>query len=138
MVNVTMDRRVFCPLIVTVAALWIKSRPGTDNSTARGRGEPSTSLTQVAWVAGAWVRNTSTCFDMIPIRPGRRSRSRRLKRRSTNEDLGAVTISAGFAERLPAEPPTALMERADAALYVSKRTGRNRVSNAEERKATAA
>ena len=31
--------------------------------------------------------------------------SRRLKRRSTNEDLGAVTISAGFAERRAAEPP---------------------------------
>jgi diguanylate cyclase len=64
--------------------------------------------------------------------------SRRLKRRSTNEDLGAVTISAGFAERRPAEPPASLMDRADAALYVSKRTGRNRVSSAEERKATAA
>ena len=59
--------------------------------------------------------------------------SRRLKRRSTNEELGAVTISAGFAERLPGEPPVALMERADAALYESKRTGRNRVSRAEQR-----
>jgi diguanylate cyclase len=59
--------------------------------------------------------------------------SRRLKRRSTNEELGAVTISAGFAERLPGEPPIALMERADAALYESKRSGRNRVSRAEQR-----
>lgn len=57
--------------------------------------------------------------------------SRRLKRRSTNEELGAVTISAGFAERLPGETPLALIERADAALYESKRTGRNRVSRAE-------
>jgi diguanylate cyclase len=64
--------------------------------------------------------------------------SRRLKRRSTNEDLGAVTISAGFAERHPAEPPTSLMERADAALYDSKRDGRNRVTNAERKKAAAA
>ncbi|HVM98636.1 MAG TPA: diguanylate cyclase [Caulobacteraceae bacterium] len=63
--------------------------------------------------------------------------SRRLKRRSTNEDLGAVTISAGFAERRPAEPPAALMDRADTALYDSKRAGRNRVTRAE-RKATAA
>jgi len=58
--------------------------------------------------------------------------SRRLKRRSTNEELGAVTISAGFAERLPGEAPVAFMERADAALYESKRTGRNRVSRAEQ------
>ncbi len=57
--------------------------------------------------------------------------SRRLKRRSSNEDLGAVTISAGFAEREAGEPPASLMERADAALYQSKRNGRNRVSRAE-------
>ena len=59
--------------------------------------------------------------------------SRRLKRRSTNEELGAVTISAGFAERRPGESPLALMERADAALYESKRNGRNRVSRAGNR-----
>ena len=63
--------------------------------------------------------------------------SRRLKRRSTNEELGTVTISAGFAQRRPAEPPASLMDRADTALYESKRAGRNRVSKAEW-KATAA
>jgi len=63
--------------------------------------------------------------------------SRRLKRRSTNEQLGAITISAGFAERRPAERPISLMDRADTALYESKRSGRNRVSKAEW-KATAA
>jgi diguanylate cyclase len=56
--------------------------------------------------------------------------SRILKRRSTNEDLGAVTVSAGFAEMLPGESTEALLERADAALYASKRTGRNKVSSA--------
>jgi diguanylate cyclase len=59
--------------------------------------------------------------------------SRRLKRRSTNEDLGAVTLSAGFAERRPAEPPASLMDRADAALYDSKRAGRNRVTRSKDR-----
>ncbi len=57
--------------------------------------------------------------------------SRHLKRRSTNEDLGAVTISVGIAQRHGDESVTALMERADEALYASKRTGRNRVTNAE-------
>ena len=57
--------------------------------------------------------------------------SRMLKRRSTNEDLGAVTISAGLAERRPGESAHALMERADAALYGSKRSGRNRVTSAD-------
>jgi diguanylate cyclase len=64
--------------------------------------------------------------------------SRRLKRRSTNDDLGAVTISAGFAERRADEPPTSLMERADAALYDSKHAGRNRVSRAEHKTPAAA
>jgi diguanylate cyclase len=57
--------------------------------------------------------------------------TRALKRRSTNEDLGAVTISVGLAQRQAGETESALMERADAALYASKRGGRNRVTNAE-------
>lgn len=57
--------------------------------------------------------------------------SRMLKRRSTNEDLGAITISSGFAERRPGETGHSVMERADAALYTSKRGGRNRVTAAE-------
>jgi diguanylate cyclase len=54
--------------------------------------------------------------------------SRRLKRRSTDEELGAIKVSAGVAERVAAEPATALVARADAALYDSKRSGRDRVS----------
>jgi|SRR6478672_1900775 len=57
--------------------------------------------------------------------------SRSLRRRSTNDDLGAVTVSAGFAVRKRGETASAFLERADAALYASKRGGRNRVSSAE-------
>ncbi len=57
--------------------------------------------------------------------------SRMLKRRSTNEDLGTVTISSGLATRRDGESGVCVMERADAALYASKRSGRNRVTNAE-------
>lgn len=57
--------------------------------------------------------------------------SRTLRRRSTNDELGAVTVSAGFAVRQRGETAAAFLERADAALYASKRGGRNRVSCAE-------
>lgn len=58
--------------------------------------------------------------------------SRSLRRRSTNDDLGAVTISVGFATRVGNETAQALIERVDAALYASKRNGRNRVTKADE------
>ena len=58
--------------------------------------------------------------------------SRMLKRRSTDENLGAVTISIGLARREPGESPEAVMERADAALYASKHGGRNRLTLATD------
>ncbi|HYC68742.1 GGDEF domain-containing protein [Brevundimonas sp.] len=57
--------------------------------------------------------------------------SRSLRRRSTNDDLGAVTVSIGFAHRRASETATSLLGRADAALYASKRSGRNRVTCAD-------
>jgi diguanylate cyclase len=57
--------------------------------------------------------------------------SRILKRRSTNEDLGAITISSGVAERARQELPVGLVDRADGALYASKNAGRNRTTKAE-------
>lgn len=56
--------------------------------------------------------------------------SRLLKRRSTNEDLGAITISAGYAELQAGESIASLTERADMALYACKRGGRNQVRGA--------
>jgi diguanylate cyclase len=58
--------------------------------------------------------------------------SRMLKRRSTNDDLGAITVSVGLAQMRRGESAHSLMERSDNALYVSKRSGRNRVTSAEK------
>jgi diguanylate cyclase len=58
--------------------------------------------------------------------------SRMLKRRSTNEDLGTITISAGMAERAGGETLESVLERADAALYASKHAGRNTTSRAKD------
>ncbi|HEX4183184.1 MAG TPA: diguanylate cyclase, partial [Caulobacteraceae bacterium] len=64
--------------------------------------------------------------------------SRSLKRRSTNDDLGAITVSAGLAELGPTETTESLIGRADDALYASKRTGRNKVTVARPKAAAAA
>ena len=57
--------------------------------------------------------------------------SRMLRRRSTNEELGTITVSAGLALLHADETTASFIERADAALYASKRSGRNRVTSAE-------
>ena len=75
----------------------------------------------------------ASCLEEIRVEVS----SRMLKRRSTNEDLGTITISSGFAERHKDETGHSLMERADAALYASKRGGRNKVSSAEGKPASA-
>jgi|CXWL01.1.fsa_nt_gi diguanylate cyclase len=55
--------------------------------------------------------------------------AKRLRRRSTNEDLGQVTVSIGVARLLPSDTAQGLIERADACLYASKRNGRNQVTS---------
>jgi diguanylate cyclase len=53
--------------------------------------------------------------------------SRELKKKSTGEILGRVTISVGVSMLQPGDDTDALIERADACLYAAKRAGRNRV-----------
>ncbi len=54
--------------------------------------------------------------------------AKRLVRRSTNETIGAVTISFGAAIYSVGETVGNLITRADECLYMSKRNGRNRVT----------
>ena len=53
--------------------------------------------------------------------------SKELKKKSTGEILGRVTISVGVSILKPGDDTDTLIERADACLYAAKRNGRNRV-----------
>lgn len=54
--------------------------------------------------------------------------AKRLVRRSTNETIGAVTVSFGGAVYATGETVGQIITRADECLYMSKRNGRNRVT----------
>jgi diguanylate cyclase len=56
----------------------------------------------------------------------------RITRRSTGEDLPSVTVSIGVGQFQLGESMSALIERCDRALYLAKRTGRNRVVTENE------
>lgn len=57
--------------------------------------------------------------------------AKKIMKRSTNEDLGTITLSVGVSLYRPGEPVANLLKRADDALYLCKENGRNRVLTEE-------
>jgi len=90
-----------------------------EHATARYGGEefaivlPQSTLTEAARLA-----------DQVRLR----AKAMRIRNRSTQEVLFTVTISGGVAALRPGDDAHALIARADAALYQSKNSGRDRVS----------
>ncbi|MGC2780431.1 MAG: GGDEF domain-containing protein [Bradyrhizobium sp.] len=69
------------------------------------------------------LRQALTVADQIR----RAVTAKELKKKSTGEILGRVTISVGVSMLRADDDTDALIERADACLYAAKRSGRNRV-----------
>jgi diguanylate cyclase len=70
---------------------------------------------------------TLTVCEEVAERIRRSVSECRITRRSTGELLPAITVSIGIAQFRPGESMAELIERCDGALYLAKRTGRNRV-----------
>lgn len=104
--------------VLRLVALSLKQTIKGQDITARYGGEefavvlPDTALRQALTVA-----------DHIR----RAVMSKELKKKSTGEILGRVTISVGVSMLKAGDDTDALIERADACLYAAKRNGRNRV-----------
>jgi len=104
--------------VLRLVAMALKASIKGQDVTARYGGEefaiilPNTTLRQALAVA-----------DNIR----RAVMSKQLKKKSTGEILGRVTISAGVSILQPNDDIHMLIDRADACLYAAKRNGRNRV-----------
>ncbi len=58
--------------------------------------------------------------------------SKRIRKRSTGEDFGNITMSIGISKFKPGEPVVDLIQRADESLYFAKNAGRNRIATEQE------
>jgi diguanylate cyclase len=104
--------------VLRLVGLSLKQTMKGQDITARYGGEefavvlPNTALRQALTVADQLRRTIM---------------AKELKKKSTGEILGRVTISVGVSLLKPNDDTDALIERADACLYAAKRNGRNRV-----------
>jgi len=109
--------------VLKAVAHVLKTRVGEKGSTARYGGEefvvvmPNTTTDQAAEIANMVRESVS---------------QRSMKRKSTGEKLGKITVSFGIAQYRAGEKRDSFLKRADEALYFAKNTGRNKVVTEHE------
>lgn len=104
--------------VLRLVAMSLKQTIKGQDITARYGGEEF-----VVVLPNTALRQALTVADHIR----RAVMAKELKKKSTGEILGRVTISVGVSMLKPDDSTDSLIERADACLYVAKRNGRNRV-----------
>lgn len=115
--------------VLRLVAISVKQNvKGQDIAARYGGEEFAVALPKTA------LRSALTVADQIR----RAVMTKELKKRSTGEQLGRVTISIGVALLRPSDTPQSLIERADTCLYAAKHHGRNRVISEGEPEADGA
>jgi diguanylate cyclase len=104
--------------VLRLVAMSLKQTIKGQDITARYGGEEF-----VVVLPATALRQALTVADHIR----RAVMSKELKKKSTGEILGRVTISVGVSMLKPDDTTDSLIDRADACLYAAKRNGRNRV-----------
>jgi diguanylate cyclase len=103
-------------VLMIVARTLTASIKGQDTA-ARYGGEEFGIILPRTELEGATKLATQICTRLA---------GRRFRRRNPEDDFGSVTVSIGIAVYRLGEPLTALIKRADSALYRAKSDGRNR------------
>jgi diguanylate cyclase len=104
--------------VLRLVALAVKQNVKGQDIAARYGGEEF-----IVVLPNTVLRSAITVADHIR----RAVMSKELRKRSTGEHLGRITISVGAAVLRSGDTPRMLIERADTCLYAAKRNGRNRV-----------
>lgn len=104
--------------VLRLVAMSLKANIKGQDVTARYGGEEFAVI-----LPNASLRQGITVADHVR----RAVMSKELKKKSTGEILGRITISIGAAVLSPLDDAHSLIDRADACLYAAKRNGRNRV-----------
>lgn len=109
--------------VLRLVALAVKQNVKNDDVPCRYGGEEFAIL-----LPGTSLEDAKTIAERIRAAV----QSKELVKRSTGENLGRVTISIGISTLQPGDTPHALISRADEAMYLAKRSGRNQVKTEVE------